>query len=70
MCSLVKRHLGLYGEEDLGIPVADVKGMEAALKAAGKTAEFALYREASRLLAEYRRCIILTCSIAGVIIST
>jgi carboxymethylenebutenolidase len=35
--------LGLYGEEDLGIPVADVKDMEAALNAAGKTAEFVLY---------------------------
>ncbi len=35
--------LGLYGGEDLGIPVADVKAMEAALKAAGKTAEFVIY---------------------------
>jgi len=35
--------LGLYGEADQGIPVADVKEMEAALKAAGKTAEFVLY---------------------------
>lgn len=35
--------LGLYGEADLGIPVADVKEMEAALKAAGKTADFILY---------------------------
>jgi carboxymethylenebutenolidase len=35
--------LGLYGEADLGIPVADVKEMEAALKASGKTAEFVIY---------------------------
>ena len=35
--------LGLYGEADLGIPVADVKEMEANLKAAHKTAEFLLY---------------------------
>ena len=35
--------LGLYGGEDLGIPVADVRAMEAALKAAGKTAEFIIY---------------------------
>jgi carboxymethylenebutenolidase len=35
--------LGLYGEADQGIPVAQVKAMEAALKAAGKTAEFHIY---------------------------
>jgi carboxymethylenebutenolidase len=35
--------LGLYGGGDLGIPVADVRAMEAALKAAGKTAEFIIY---------------------------
>jgi carboxymethylenebutenolidase len=35
--------LGLYGEADQGIPVADVKEMEAALKAAGATAEFIEY---------------------------
>lgn len=35
--------LGLYGEADQGIPVSDVKEMESALKAAGKTAEFVLY---------------------------
>lgn len=35
--------LGLYGEADVGIPVADVREMEAILKAAGKTAEFVLY---------------------------
>ncbi len=35
--------LGLYGAEDQGIPVDQVKEMEAALKAAGKTAEFHIY---------------------------
>ena len=35
--------LGLYGAEDQGIPVDHVKEMEAALKAAGKTAEFKIY---------------------------
>jgi carboxymethylenebutenolidase len=38
--------LGLYGEADQGIPVAHVNEMEAALKAAGKTAEFVLYPDA------------------------
>ncbi len=35
--------LGLYGEADQGIPVAKVEEMQAALKAAGKTAEFKIY---------------------------
>jgi len=35
--------LGLYGEEDSGIKVDQVKDMEAALKAAGKTVEFHIY---------------------------
>lgn len=35
--------LGLYGAADAGIPVEDVKKMEAALKAAGKKAEFVIY---------------------------
>src|SRR5215475_11501352 len=35
--------LGLYGEADQGIPVAQVKDMEAKLKAAKKTAEFKIY---------------------------
>jgi carboxymethylenebutenolidase len=35
--------LGLFGETDAGIPVADVKEIEAALKASGKTAEFVVY---------------------------
>jgi len=47
--------LGLYGEEDLGIPVADVREMEAALKTAGKTAEFVLYPGAPHaFFADYR----------------
>jgi carboxymethylenebutenolidase len=35
--------LGLYGEADAGIPVAQVQQMKAALAAAGKTAEFKIY---------------------------
>jgi carboxymethylenebutenolidase len=35
--------LGLYGEADAGIKVEQVKEMEAALKKAGKTAEFHIY---------------------------
>ncbi|MEJ2684048.1 MAG: dienelactone hydrolase family protein [Candidatus Sulfobium sp.] len=47
--------LGLYGAEDLGIPVSDVKEMEAALKRAGKTAEFVLYPGAPHaFFADYR----------------
>jgi len=47
--------LGLYGEADLGIPVADVKETEAALKAAGKTAEFVIYPGAPHAFyADYR----------------
>ncbi|HSB51972.1 MAG TPA: dienelactone hydrolase family protein [Dissulfurispiraceae bacterium] len=47
--------LGLYGEEDLGIPVADVREMEAAMKAAGKEAEFVLYPGAPHaFFADYR----------------
>ena len=47
--------LGLYGEKDLGIPVVDVKEMEAALKAAGKTAEFVIYPGAPHAFyADYR----------------
>ena len=47
--------LGLYGGEDLGIPVADVKEMEAALKAAGKAAEFVIYPGAPHAFyADYR----------------
>jgi carboxymethylenebutenolidase len=47
--------LGLYGEADLGIPVADVREMETALKAAGKTAEFVVYPGAPHaFFADYR----------------
>ncbi len=47
--------LGLYGEADLGIPVADVKEMEIALKGAGKTAEFVIYPGAPHaFFADYR----------------
>jgi carboxymethylenebutenolidase len=47
--------LGLYGGEDLGIPAADVKEMEAALKAAGKTADFVIYPGAPHAFyADYR----------------
>jgi carboxymethylenebutenolidase len=47
--------LGLYGEADQGIPVADVKEMEAALKAAGATAEFIEYPGAPHAFnADYR----------------
>jgi carboxymethylenebutenolidase len=35
--------LGLYGADDQGIPVDQVREMETALKAAGKTAEFKIY---------------------------
>jgi len=48
--------LGLYGEADQGIPVADVKELEAALKAAGATAEFVLYPGAPHAFhADYRQ---------------
>jgi carboxymethylenebutenolidase len=47
--------LGLYGEADLGIPAADVREMEARLRAAGKTAEFVLYPGAPHaFFADYR----------------
>jgi carboxymethylenebutenolidase len=47
--------LGLYGAEDQGIPVDQVKEMETALKAAGKTAEFKIYAGAPHgFHADYR----------------
>jgi carboxymethylenebutenolidase len=47
--------LGLYGEADLGIPVADVKDLEAALTGAGRTAEFVIYPGAPHaFFADYR----------------
>ncbi len=47
--------LGLYGGADQGIPVANVKEMEAALHKAGKTAEFVVYPDAPHAFnADYR----------------
>jgi len=47
--------LGLYGEADTGITPDQVKQMEAALKAAGKTAEFHEYPGAPHgFIADYR----------------
>jgi len=47
--------LGLYGDADTGIPPDQVKQMEAALKAAGKTAEFHEYPGAPHgFVADYR----------------
>ncbi|MBI5102412.1 MAG: dienelactone hydrolase family protein [Nitrospirae bacterium] len=47
--------LGLYGEADLGIPAADVREMEAKLRAAKKTAEFVIYPGAPHaFFADYR----------------
>jgi carboxymethylenebutenolidase len=47
--------LGLYGGADLGIPVADVREMEAALKKSGRTAEFIVYPDAPHaFFADYR----------------
>jgi carboxymethylenebutenolidase len=47
--------LGLYGAADAGIPVETVQRMEAALKAAGKTAEFVIYPDAPHgFHADYR----------------
>ncbi|MBI4391225.1 MAG: dienelactone hydrolase family protein, partial [candidate division NC10 bacterium] len=44
-----------YGEADTGIPVADVRKMEAALREAGKTAEFVVYPGAPHaFFADYR----------------
>ncbi len=47
--------LGLYGAEDAGIKVEQVKELETALKAAGKTAEFHIYPGAPHgFVADYR----------------
>jgi len=47
--------LGLYGEADQGIPVAQVEAMKAALAAAHKTAEFKIYPAAPHgFHADYR----------------
>jgi carboxymethylenebutenolidase len=45
----------LYGGEDVGIPVVDLREMETALNVAGKTAEFILYPGAPHaFFADYR----------------
>ena len=47
--------LGLYGGEDIGIPVADVREMESRMKAAGRTAAFVIYPGAPHaFFADYR----------------
>jgi len=47
--------LGLYGQADQGIPVAQVEAMRSALGAAGKTADFKIYPEAPHgFHADYR----------------
>jgi carboxymethylenebutenolidase len=47
--------LGLHGEADTGIPVAQVEAMKAALQAAGKKAEFKIYPGAPHAFhADYR----------------
>jgi carboxymethylenebutenolidase len=47
--------LGLYGGADMGIPVADVRELEAAIKAKGGTAEFVIYAGAPHaFFADYR----------------
>jgi carboxymethylenebutenolidase len=47
--------LGLYGEADQGIPVAQVEDMKAKLQAAGKKAEFKIYPGAGHAFhADYR----------------
>jgi len=47
--------LGLYGEADTGIPVAQVEALKAALAQAGKTAEFKIYPGAPHgFRADYR----------------
>jgi len=47
--------LGLYGAEDLGIPVADVRELESKMKAAGRTSEFVIYPGAPHaFFADYR----------------
>jgi carboxymethylenebutenolidase len=40
--------LGLFGQDDRGVPEGDVKKFEAALKAAGKTASITIYPGAGR----------------------
>lgn len=46
-------YYGLYGAEDQGIPPTQVEQMKTAIEAAGKTAEFKIYRW-TRVHADYR----------------
>lgn len=47
--------LGLYGGKDMGIPVAQIERMRAALKAAGKPSEIVIYPDAGHgFNADYR----------------
>lgn len=47
--------LGLYGEQDQGIPLASVEKMRAALKAAGKSDEIVTYKDTGHAFhADYR----------------
>jgi carboxymethylenebutenolidase len=47
--------LGLYGGKDMGIPLAQIEQMRAALKAAGKPSEIVIYPEAGHgFNADYR----------------
>ena len=47
--------LGLYGEADQGIPVANIETMREALKKAGKTTEFVIYPDTPHaFFADYR----------------
>jgi len=47
--------LGLYGGKDMGIPVAQIEQMRAALKAAGKPSEIVIYQDAGHGFdADYR----------------
>jgi carboxymethylenebutenolidase len=47
--------LGLYGGDDVGIPVSDVREIETILKEAGKTVEFVIYPGAPHaFFADYR----------------
>jgi carboxymethylenebutenolidase len=47
--------LGLYGGKDMGIPVAQIEQMRAALKAAGKPSEIVIYPDAGHgFNADYR----------------
>lgn len=46
--------LGLYGEEDTGIPLDTVQRMQSELKERGKTSEIVLYKAPHAFFADYR----------------